>query len=199
MFTNSLIRPAVAILAATAIAACGSSSANSATSSGSSGSSGSGGSSGSAGSGRGLTYAQAQHDAVRFARCMRAHGVDVPDPTSPRAFKQAVGDLSGTPAFNGAAAACRHLLPGGGGAPDQSQAPSRAQLAAELAFARCIRSHGFPGFPDPTSSAGITHELLTSAGIDVHQPAVVRAADACVGVTHGFLTRAAVARFVAGQ
>lgn len=71
-------------------------------------------------------------------------------------------------------------------------------MAAELAFARCIRGHGFPRFPDPTS-AGITHELLASAGIDLHQPAVVRAADACVGVTHGLITRAGVARFIAGR
>ncbi|MGH2927940.1 MAG: hypothetical protein ACRDL8_07035, partial [Solirubrobacteraceae bacterium] len=114
MSTNASKIPAAvaAILAATAIAACGSSSSNVSNSSSSSG------------SGGGLTYAQAQHDAVLFARCMRAHGVDVPDPSSPREFKQAVGDLSGTPAFNGAAAACRHLLPRGGGSPDQSSAPS---------------------------------------------------------------------------
>jgi hypothetical protein len=41
--------------------------------------------------------------------------------------------------------------------------------------------------------------MLANAGINVHQPAVIEAADACVGVTHGFITRAAVARFVAGH
>jgi len=41
--------------------------------------------------------------------------------------------------------------------------------------------------------------MLTNAGINLHQPAVVQAADACVGVTHGFITKAAIARFVAGQ
>ena len=68
-----------------------------------------------------------------------------------------------------------------------------------LAFARCLRSHGFPSFPDPTSSGELTHEMLASAGIDLHQPAVLQAADACVSVTHGVITRADVARFVAGR
>ena len=68
-----------------------------------------------------------------------------------------------------------------------------------LAFARCIRSHGFPSFPDPTSSGELTHEMLANAGINLHQPAVLQAADACVGVTHGVITKAVVARFVAGH
>jgi hypothetical protein len=41
--------------------------------------------------------------------------------------------------------------------------------------------------------------MLDSAGIDVRRPAVLQAADACVGVTHGALTKAAVARFAAGH
>jgi hypothetical protein len=68
-----------------------------------------------------------------------------------------------------------------------------------LAFARCLRSHGFPDFPDPTSSGQLTHEMLATAGINLRQPALVPAADACVSVTHGLITKAAVARFVAGE
>jgi hypothetical protein len=36
--------------------------------------------------------------------------------------------------------------------------------------------------------------MVTQAGINLHQPAVLQAADACVGVTHGLITKAAVAR-----
>jgi hypothetical protein len=68
-----------------------------------------------------------------------------------------------------------------------------------LAFARCLRSHGFPNFPDPNSSGQVTHQMLAQAGINLQQPAITQTADACVGVTHGILTRAGVARFVAGQ
>ena len=92
---------------------------------------------------------------------------------------------------------CRYLLPRLG--QNQSPAPSQARISAALAFARCIRSHGFPSLPDPDSSGDITHEMLAKAGINLHQPAVIRVGDACVSVTHGFITRSDVARFVAGQ
>ena len=68
-----------------------------------------------------------------------------------------------------------------------------------LAFVRCLRSHGFPSFPDPTSSGALTHEMVANAGINLHQPAVLDAGDACVSVTHGYITKVNVARFVAGQ
>jgi hypothetical protein len=141
---------------------------------------------------------RAQQAAVRFARCMRAHGVpNLPDPTSPQEFKASVAGKQQLPAFHSAATVCRRLLPGGG-PPSQDAASTHTQVVAGLAFARCLRHHGFSRFPDPTSSGELTHEMLANAGIDIHQPAVVRAADACVRVTHGLITRAGVARFVAG-
>jgi hypothetical protein len=174
------------IAAAAVIAACGSSSASSST------------------SGSQPTQAQiqqAQQDVVRFSDCMRSHGVsNLPDPTtSPRGFKESLDPSTAhSPAFLSAVTVCRHLLPNHG-QPNQSPAPSPAQIAAFMAFARCIRSHGFPSFPDPTSSGDLTHEMLASAGINLHQPAVLRAGYACVSVTHGVVTRTDVARFVAGQ
>jgi hypothetical protein len=144
---------------------------------------------------------QGQHDAVRFVQCLRSHGVtNVPDPTSAsgHAFKDAVSGDAQSPAFRSAYTACTHLLPNGGPR-SQSAAQRQSDTAALLPFARCLRSHGFPSFPDPTSSGQLTREMLAQAGIDLHQPAIVRVADACVSVTHGVITKATVARFVAGQ
>jgi hypothetical protein len=174
---------AVAVIAATVIAACGSSSPTSSAT-------------GSQASQIGI--AQMNQSMLHFAHCMRSHGVaNFPDPTtSPRAFKQALSDPA--PAVQSAASACQHLLPRGGPA-NQSPAHSQAQIAAALAFARCMRAHGFTHFPDPSSSGQLTHQMLAAASIDIHLPAVQQAADACVSVTHGLLTRAAVARFVAGH
>jgi hypothetical protein len=139
---------------------------------------------------------QEQRDATRFARCMRSHGVSIPDPTvAPRAFKNAFNTES--PAFQSAYTACGHLLPAG--RPNQSPPHTHAQTVALLAFARCLRSHGFPGFPDPTSSGQLTHEMLAHARVDLHDPAVVRAADACTSVTHGVITKAIVANFIEGH
>jgi hypothetical protein len=149
----------------------------------------------------GPTPAQLQRDAVAFTDCMRSHGVsNFPDPTSsPREFKIALNPSSAhSPAFPSALGACHHFLPGPGPS-SQTAAHSQAQIATFLAFARCIRSHGFPSFPDPTNTGELTHEMIANAGINLHQPAVLTAADACVGVTHGLVTKADVARFVAGQ
>jgi hypothetical protein len=41
--------------------------------------------------------------------------------------------------------------------------------------------------------------MLARAGIELHLPAVVQAADACTSVTHAVITKAVAARFVAGQ
>jgi hypothetical protein len=187
MFRSMSRLPTVSltILAATLIAACGSNSSGPARS-----------------SARGQpSFAQMQRDVTDFARCMRSHGVPTfPDPTtSPRSLKMALNPAAQhSPAFASALSECRHLLPAGG-APTQTPAHTHAQVAAALAFARCIRAHGFPSFPDPSSDGSITHQMVARAGIDLHQPAVLRAGDACAPVTHGFITRASVAHFIAGH
>jgi hypothetical protein len=181
--TSSILVATATIAAAAVIAACGSSSPSA---------------SGSGGRRTQAQIQQTQRAVVAFAQCMRSHGVpNFPDPTtSPREFKNAFSTQS--PAFRAGMGVCGHLLPRGGRA-SQNATHSRTQIAAMLAFARCLRSHGFPNFPDPTSGGELTHEMVANAGINLHQPAVLQAGDACVGVTHGVITRTAVARFVAGQ
>lgn len=159
------------------------------------------GSSGSSSSTSSARQTQARTQAAfRFARCMRSHGVSgFPDPTT-SAFKFALTPSSGnarSPSFRSAVTACQHLLPDGG-PPAESPARRQARIAAGRAFANCLRSRGFPNFPDPTSTGELNPQMVTQAGIDLHQPAVLQAADACVGVTHGLITKAAVARAVNG-
>jgi hypothetical protein len=140
--------------------------------------------------------------ALVYARCMRSQGVtNFPDPSiSEGADKAAVvAALEAVSRARAEAAqtACIHV---NGGTPGtgQSAAQSQTHTRAMLAFARCLRTHGFPSFPDPASGQ-ITHEMLAQAGINLHQPAVLRAADACVSVTRGFITKTDVDKFIAGQ
>ena len=90
-----------------------------------------------------------QSSAIAFSRCMRSHGVpNFPDPNPRGEFPSF--DL-GVPKSTARAAdsACRHLLPRGGtGTPQQRQ----QKLAFALKVARCLRTHGYPNFPDPTGS-----------------------------------------------
>ncbi len=146
----------------------------------------------------GVSSAQMTQAADGFAACMRSHGVaDFPDPSSGAAFKLALAPgTAHSPGFQSAQSACQHLLPA---PPPESVAEQRSHVAAGVAFAGCMRTHGFPSFPDPSSTGELSHEMLSAAGIDIHQPAARQAADACAGVTHGVITQAIVARFVAGQ
>jgi hypothetical protein len=88
--------------------------------------------------------------AVRFANCMRSHGVsDFPDPSASGAFPQDFppSKLTRSPAYQSAQHACRSLTPNGFDAPTHL---SESQLRAALRFAQCIRAHGWPKFPDLT-------------------------------------------------
>ena len=140
--------------------------------------------------------------AFAYSRCMRTHGVsDFPDPvvtSTPGQTKiaiRAVAKDNGTTQFQAAQQACQHLLPG-----PQSQSPAQRQAheRALLAFARCLRSHGLPNFPDPNGQGQLTTEMIHAAGIDLHAPNVLPAARACVGVTHGVITGADVERAING-
>jgi hypothetical protein len=145
--------------------------------------------------------AATQNGALDYARCMRSHGVPTfPDPTSSGGDdKQAVvGALQevANSQVRAAQTACVHVNAGSPGT-GQSAAQGQAQTDAMLAFARCMRSRGFPDFPDPTQGQ-LSPQMVTAAGIDLHQPAVLTAGLACTSVTHGLLTRAAVERAVNG-
>jgi hypothetical protein len=78
------------------------------------------------------------------------------------------------PALRSAERACKAYLPPAGGPPPQVAAKQRRQA---LAFARCMRAHGVPSFPDPTFSG--TAPAGLPAGIDPQSPAFRSAARAC--------------------
>jgi hypothetical protein len=115
---------------------------------------------------------------------MRQHGVpNFPDPDAggdiPKGDAQQLG--VSTSAYQAAQNACEHLVPTGGSFQDQATAcaftgncpPALEQqmLAAMRTFATCMRAHGFPKFPDPTTdSTGlpILAWSVSATGIDPH-------------------------------
>lgn len=115
---------------------------------------------------------------VAFSSCMRSNGVArYPDPDStgkpPKRSAQQLG-VSSTQ-FTAANTACRHLLPNGGRPPSGSQ--QQQVIAQGLSFARCVRGHGVPNFPDPASDGRIPDPA--SVGIDQGSPKFQAANDAC--------------------
>jgi hypothetical protein len=146
-----LLVSALACMLALALAACGSSSSTSSSAAAAAG----GG-----GGGTGGTASQAR---LKFATCMRAHGVNVPDPSAnggPPAGGGGGGGAGGgfralrsSPNFAPAFKACGGALRGAGGFGNISPA-QRAQFQQQLVkFAECMRSHNID-IPDPSTSGG---------------------------------------------
>jgi hypothetical protein len=120
-----------------------------------------------------------QNDAVAFARCMRSHEVpNWPDPNSSGVFDKSkltsrqLG--AGDSKVEAAQHACRHLLPNGG---PPTQAEVQQMRAQGLRFARCVRNHGVPSFPDPGNDGRIPDPA--AVGIDQGSPTFQAANQAC--------------------
>jgi len=109
--------------------------------------------------------------ALAYSACMRSHGVPkYPDPGSSDELRSGLPKVSlrqlgvSSSQYQAAQGACAHLLPNGG---QMSQAQSQQDLRAMLGFARCMRSHGVPNWPDPTNGpAGWGFNLLHANGFD---------------------------------
>ncbi len=137
-----------------------------------------------------------QNGLLAFSSCMRSNGMpNFPDPQHfvGGSVKLTIHQLgSNGPQFQAAMSACNHLLPSGPtGSPETAQ-QQRTQLADELSFARCMRSHGLARFPDPTAQGQLTVEMVKAQGIDVRSPAVLHVVQACLPASHGALTPAKV-------
>jgi hypothetical protein len=92
-----------------------------------------------------------QNTALAFARCLRSHGLpNWPDPTSDGVFdksKLRETGYSGSQVRAVEDGPCQHLLPSG---PPQGPTITAADRTDYLKAAGCMRSHGYPNFPDPT-------------------------------------------------
>jgi hypothetical protein len=116
--------------------------------------------------------------ALNFARCMRQHGIDVPDPKPGGGIEIKGGGGPGgvnpdDPKFKAAQQACNKYLPNGG----QPPKPNPQEQQQMLAFARCMRQHGI-NIPDPSPNGGI--EIKGGpGGVNPDSPTFKAAQQAC--------------------
>jgi hypothetical protein len=169
-----LFAASAALGAAAALAACGSSSPTRSTAATGSG-------------------ANAASSALAFSKCMRANGVpNFPDLGSNGTLLLGNGNgqtvsVNGVsvdaPAYRAARTRCQRYMLTHTAASASQQAQ---QIAAGLKFARCMRSHGVPSFPDPkviSSSGG--NQQVELPGVNTQSPAFQAAAKACGGGPKG--------------
>ena len=129
--------------------------------------------------------------AVKFASCMRAHGVpNFPDPVAGGGFSFPItaGFKPFSPAATAAQKDCHALMPQGGKGPGEATAQQKAQT---LALATCMRAHGVTGFPDPIGAlppGGGNYSMVfgqpgnflaVPSTINIQSPAFTQAATAC--------------------
>lgn len=121
---------------------------------------------------------------LEYAQCMRSHGIkDFPDPGANGSLSVGASAQAGSggngnsdlnpdsPAYQAANQACRSLLPGG----SVSGGQLAQHVAAGVKLAACMRSHGFPSFPDPTSQ----NVFNIPGGIDTNSAAYQSALSTC--------------------
>ena len=94
-------------------------------------------------------------DQVKFAECMREHGIDMPDPEPDSdgggGLSVAIPQGTSKEEADAAIEACKEFMPGGG----EPVKASPEQLAAMREFAKCMRENGIENFPDPSADGGI--------------------------------------------
>lgn len=128
-----------------------------------------------------------QAEQLRFSQCMRTEGVsNFPDPPANGAFLNAIsaaGIDTQSPTYQTALQACKKYTPAG----NLSPAQSAAQNAKGLEFSQCMRSHGVPNYPDPsTGPAGEQVINLHGTGIDPSSPTYQAASQACQKIVPSF-------------
>ncbi len=112
---------------------------------------------------------------------MRAHGVpNFPDPDAQgnfRPFSSSVSKQASTVADE----ACKHLLPSGGASGARTSGDQQ-KLAFGLKSARCMRSHGYPTYPDPPNANAASQgsgARFEGTGIDTKSPRFQTTETAC--------------------
>ena len=122
--------------------------------------------------------------ALAFVQCMRTHG----EPNMPNPVRQGrsvtiaihpgSGVNPGSEQFKAAFKACRHLASFGKGGAAGEPTISPADQADYLKAVACMRSHGFPKFPDPVFQ-GNNVTFNSTTPINTNTPQYQRAVATC--------------------
>ncbi len=121
-----------------------------------------------------------QDAALKYARCMRENGVDMPDPKAGQHGIRLSPPEGVSPSkLRTADAACRKYLEAVK-PPEMSEEQQKEFRAAALANARCMRDHGID-FPDPTfgPDGGAQIRIRRGSGIDPESAKFKAAQKAC--------------------
>jgi hypothetical protein len=140
-----------------------------------------GGSAEDATAGTGDRRAEFREAALKFARCMREHGVDMPDPQPGEGGGITLGGPGmgpeDQPKMEAAQKACQKILESVR-PPEMSEEQEQRFKDQALEFARCMREHGID-MPDPQFQGGGRMTQRMENGIDPNSQRFRDATEAC--------------------
>ena len=127
-----------------------------------------------------------QDELLKWAQCMRQHGVNVPDPVNGQIRIEVTpapgqtapssgGPVEGNQQFQTAEGACAKYAPNGGSATRQ---PTQAQIDQADRFAQCMRDHGIP-VQDPKVDGGGISFHIGGPGVNPDPSQFQKAQQAC--------------------
>nr|BFE65484.1 hypothetical protein GCM10020063_100100 [Dactylosporangium thailandense] len=126
--------------------------------------------------GSGKRDRQAEQEALlKFAQCMRDHGIPMDDPQfEGNGVNITIPEGTDKAKVDAAQAECKQFMPNGGQPPKVDPADQEKLRK----FAQCMREHGITNFPDPSEDGGI---MLDSdkLGIDPRGEQMKAAEKAC--------------------
>jgi hypothetical protein len=128
--------------------------------------------------------ADTQQAMLDFAKCMREHGIDMPDPTfsdNGGSSFIAPGGQADQAKLDAARQACQSYLDKvKSNSTPMDPAKVEEERQKQLAFAQCMRDHGID-FPDPqvSSDGGGINVQQGGPGVDPNSPGFKEAFDTC--------------------
>jgi hypothetical protein len=142
---------------------------------------------GDATAGTGDRRAEFREAALKFAKCMREHGVDMPDPQPGQGGRITLGGPGTGPqdqaTMERAQKACQKILESVR-PPELSKEQEQKFKDQALKFARCMREHGID-MPDPQFQGGGRITQRMEEGIDPNSQRFRDAQEACSKGQHG--------------
>jgi hypothetical protein len=100
-----------------------------------------------------------EESALKFAQCMREHGIDLPDPQDGRLPN--IPEGADPKKVDDAQQQCKQYLPTGG---EERKNLDPQRVDALRKIAQCMRENGFPNFPDPNENGNLA--LDPQLGLD---------------------------------
>ncbi|MEV4137886.1 hypothetical protein AB0J72_37655 [Dactylosporangium sp. NPDC049742] len=120
--------------------------------------------------------AKDQENMLKYAQCMREHGIDMPDPQfEGGGVRMMLPQGTDKAKVDAANAECKQYMPNGG-QPMKADPEMQERMRK---YSQCMRENGVPEFPDPGEDGGIRFEGGQGSNLDPGSEAFKKADQAC--------------------